>query len=41
VQAAYAAVAVPEVAVEAIRISWAAGAVPPQVHEVIPHEPGS
>ncbi|WP_433157721.1 beta-N-acetylglucosaminidase domain-containing protein [Kribbella sp. CA-247076] len=36
VHAAYTEVAVPKTEVEAIRISWAAGAVPPQVHEVIP-----
>ncbi|MEI8412025.1 MULTISPECIES: beta-N-acetylglucosaminidase domain-containing protein [unclassified Kribbella] len=37
IQAAYTAVAIPSATVEAVRISWAAGAVPPRVHEVILH----
>jgi hyaluronoglucosaminidase len=37
VQAAYSAITIPATTVEAIRVSWEAGAVPPRVHEVIPH----
>jgi hyaluronoglucosaminidase len=35
IQSAYSAVTIPVTTVEAIRISWTAGAVPPRVHEVI------
>ncbi|TCO28171.1 hyaluronoglucosaminidase [Kribbella steppae] len=39
VGAAYSAVTLPVTTIEAVRISWASGAVPPQVHEVILHRP--
>lgn len=37
VRSAYGAVSIPVTTIEAVRISWAAGAVPPRVHEVILH----
>lgn len=37
---AYSAVTIPATTVDAVRVSWAAGAVPPQVAEVILHRPG-
>ena len=41
VKAAYSAIKVAATTVEAIRISWAPGAVRPKIHEVIAHQPGN
>ncbi|MFI6676931.1 beta-N-acetylglucosaminidase domain-containing protein [Kribbella sp. NPDC050470] len=41
VKAAYSAANLPATTIEVVRIAWAAGAVPPRVHEVIVHRAGN